>query len=159
MNADRNNTLEQFRLTEEQQARQSWEIYQRHKRNLAEELAEKAISGAALSQRDRWLIAELLTGKSYQEPKARGKQADPDADINLFMRFCRIIAELELSTPGLNPKKIDAKAYSLLADEESQSRDSYNEAGDMLDESTIRKAVHRGIKEMIRRKQISGFKI
>jgi hypothetical protein len=135
------NPLENFRITEEQLTRLSWEEYQRHKKELCEQLAEKAISGATLSQRNRWLIAELLTNRSHPEPKRRGGQIDEDNDIRIFKRFCRICAELELK--GTKPSKIEALAKGMLNEEEA--------GFDGLDEATIPKAIKRGINAEIKR--------
>lgn len=133
------NPLEQFRMTDEQLAKLSWEKYQKHKRELSELLANKALSGATLSQRDRWLIAELLTGKSYPEPAKRGGQLNPDDDGYFFGRFCIICAELE--NEGVKPSKIEARAKERLAEQEG-GRNGIND-------STPAKAIRRAIRKIV----------
>lgn len=111
---------------------------------LLDRLAEKAISGATLSQRDRWQIAELLTGKTYQEPKRRGRVRDPDDDVRLWERFCEIGTKIE--TEGkTKAKKIESEAYKKLVEEERTSKHT-------PEITTVIKAVKRGCYESIRRK-------
>lgn len=109
-----------------------------HKTELCERLAKKAMSGATLSQRDRWQIAEILTGESHPEPKGRGKQSDPDDDYRVFMRFCTIAAEL--SNKGTPTGKLKTEALKILSYEESTKKHTPSD-------STIRKAIERGAYE------------
>jgi len=116
----------------------TFKLMEEYRNELRYSLAEKALSGATLSKRDRWHIAELLTGNKYPAPQKRGGQSTADNDVRLFLELCDIAAQLENVAPG----KLKNEALKVLEEREANQRGREN-----IDESTIRKAVERGASE------------